>query len=90
MITRTRSLFIGILLTALLWSCTQDVQTIAYTPEIAVPLFSSTTTIQDLFGENTDTAELVVQNGQLTLIYRGDILKRDATELFKAIPPLVA
>ncbi len=72
---------------ALLSSCTKDIQTIVYNPEIAVPLFSSSTTIQDLFGENTDTAELVVKDGHLTLIYRGDILKRDATELFKAIPP---
>lgn len=72
---------------AFLSSCTKDIQTIVYNPEIAVPLFSASTSIQDLFGENTDTAELVVQNGHLTLIYRGDILKRDATELFKAIPP---
>ncbi|MCF8238119.1 MAG: hypothetical protein K9I85_08180 [Saprospiraceae bacterium] len=87
MITRTHILFIGFLVSALIWSCTKDVQTIAYNPEIAVPLFTSSTSIQDLFGENTDTAELVVKDGNLTLIYRGEILKRDATELFKAIPP---
>ncbi len=85
--TRPRLLLFGLLLTSLIWSCTKDIQTISYTPEIAVPLFTSTTTIQDLFGENSDTAELVVKDGHLTLIYRGDILKRDATELFKAIPP---
>ena len=53
---------------AFLSSCTKDIQTIAYNPEIAVPLFSSSTTIQDLFGENTDTAELVVIDGSADLI----------------------
>lgn len=78
----------GALLLLLLASCAKEIDIIQYQPEIAIPIFYSTTSIDDLFGENTDTSELVAgPNGELTLIYRGDILRREATELFKAVPP---
>lgn len=69
-------------------SCGKDVEDIRLEPEFAVPLFSATSRLEDLFGENTDTSELLVApNGDMTIIYRGNIVRREANEIFAKIPP---
>ena len=71
-----------------LTSCDREFEEIAINPEIAVPLFTASASVDDLFDEDTDTSELIIYpNGDLGLLYQGDILRRDASEIFQAIPP---
>ncbi|MBP6183918.1 MAG: hypothetical protein KA479_03195 [Saprospiraceae bacterium] len=71
----------------LITACNKDVEEIKFEPELALPLFSSTSTLADLFGENTDTSSLVIgSDGSMTLVYKGDLVRREANEIFKAIP----
>lgn len=75
------------LLLFVLAGCNKDFESIEFDPEIAIPLFSATSTLADLFGEDTDTSSLVIQpDGGMMLVYRGDLVRRQGSEIFAAIP----
>lgn len=68
-------------------SCNKEFDRILLEPEIAMPLFSTSTTLESLFGENTDSSQLVVSpEGDMMLVYSGRIVRRQAEEIFQAIP----
>lgn len=75
------------LLLLVLGACQRDVDGIAFEPEVAIPLFSASSTLADLFGEDTDSTELIISpDGGMTLVYRGNLVRREASEIFQAIP----
>lgn len=68
--------------------CNKEFDQIAFEPELAIPLFTSSSSLADLFGEDTDSSSLVLApDGSMTLVYRGNLVRREGSEIFKAIPP---
>jgi hypothetical protein len=81
-------LLIGLsVMTWLISGCNKDFEKLTITPEIAVPIFTTSSSISGLFAENTDSAELVVSpEGTMMLVYRGQLVRREARDIFNAIP----
>jgi hypothetical protein len=68
-------------------SCNKEFDRLLLEPEIAMPLFSTSTTLESLFGENTDSSQLIVSpEGDMMLVYSGRLVRRQAQEIFQAIP----
>jgi len=54
-----------------------------FNAEYALPLFNSDISLQDIISNNTDNTTLTVdQDGQLTLNYKGALLRRSAADIF--------
>lgn len=83
----TSPCWIAILFFLLAVSCNKEIDQIDYTPEFAVPLFSSSSTLADFFDSDSDSSALVIApDGAMMLVYRGNIFRRDAEEFFAKIP----
>jgi hypothetical protein len=87
MLIWTKRFWTPVLALLLLAGCNKDFESVEFDPEIAIPLFSATSTLADLFGEDTDTSSLVIQpDGSMMLVYRGNLVRREGSEIFAAIP----
>ncbi|MEO1434593.1 MAG: hypothetical protein AAFV80_03600, partial [Bacteroidota bacterium] len=76
------------------WSCgplsTEGVNVDAYRPELAVPLFEASVTINDLIENFQDEGTTVQTDGDgfITLVYDGDSYSIDLAELFTVFPDI--
>lgn len=72
----------------------EDIDTIQYNAEYAVPIINSNLTIEDFLDELDDQSEIIIEpDGLIRFKYRGDVISATVEQMFAAIndalPPLI-
>ncbi len=89
-------LLFGLLVGLMFTACSEledfdEIEGVRYDAQYAIPLVDSKVTLSDLLEEFEENSTLVIDpDGQLRLVYRGDVLTKDREEIFAEVDSALA